>query len=296
MSGLPPMVFFTEPLASRQIFTGDPQQFRAGQANRVFKAILGPNSLLLLDGSRHKRERKLLMPPFHGTRVRLYGEMMWEITDRSIDTWPVGAPFPIHPFLKDITLEVILRVVFGVDEGPRLARLRGLVRNALRILDGSNPLRNIWIWPRFASLRRAIRELLREEVERRRAMPSNDRTDVMSLLVAARDEDGQPMTDEEIRDEMITLLVAGHESTAASLAWVIHRLLEHPDVLTGAQAEVASVAGNGSDASAPTPEQVASLVYLDAVIKETARVNPVVPVVVRRGLLLCPSQDLRVII
>ena len=282
MTGLPPMVFFTDPSAIRQIFTGDSHQFRAGQANRVFKAILGPNSLLLLDGRRHKRERKLLMPPFHGARVRLYGEMMWEITDQSIDSWPVGAAFPIHPFLKDITLEVILRVVFGVDEGPRLARLRGLVRDALRILDGSNPLRNIWIWPRFASLRSNIRELLREEVQRRRAIPSNDRTDVMSLLVAARDEDGQPMTDEEIRDEMITLLVAGHESTAASLAWVIHRLLENPDVLAGAQAEMASVAGNGSDVSAPTPEQVASLTYLDAVIKETARVNPVVPVVVRQ--------------
>ncbi|MDE0006336.1 MAG: cytochrome P450 [Rhodospirillaceae bacterium] len=282
MTGLPPMVFFTDPSAIRQIFTGDPRQFRAGQANRVFKAILGPNSLLLLDGRRHKRERKLLMPPFHGARVRLYGEMMWEITDRSIDTWPAGAAFPIHPYLKDITLEVILRVVFGVDEEPRLARLRGLVRDALRILDGSNPLRNIWIWPRFASLRSSIRELLREEVQRRRAMPSNDRTDVMSLLLAARDEDGQPMTDDEIRDEMITLLVAGHESTAASLAWVIHRLLDNPDVLASAQAELVSVAGNGSDASVPTPEQVASLAYLDAIIKETARVNPVVPVVVRQ--------------
>ena len=106
--------FSPDPSAIKQIFTGDSRQFRAGQANRVFKAILGPNSLLLLDGSRHKRERKLLMPPFHGARVRLYGEMMWEITDRSIDSWPVGAAFPIHPFLKDITLEIILRVVFGV--------------------------------------------------------------------------------------------------------------------------------------------------------------------------------------
>ena len=282
MTGLPPMVFFTDPSAIRQIFTGDSQQFRAGQANRIFESILGPNSLLLLDGSRHRRERKLLMPPFHGARMRLYGEMMWAIADRSIDAWPVGTAFPIHPRLKEVTLEIILRVVFGVDEGPRLARLRGLVRDALRILDGSNPLRNVWIWRRFARLRSDIRKLLREEVSRRRATLPNEGTDIMSLLVTARDEDGRPMTDEEIRDEMITLLVAGHESTAASLAWVIHRLLEHPDVLEAARAEVASVVGNGPDLGAPTADQVANLVYLDAVIKETARLNPVVSVVVRQ--------------
>ena len=287
--GIPPMVFFTEPSTIKQIFTGDAHQFRAGRANKVFESLLGPNSLLLLDESRHRRERKLLMPPFHGARMRLYGEMMWEIADRSIDTWPVGAAFPIHPYLTDITLEVILRIVFGVDDGPRLARLRALISDALRIFDRGNPLWGIAVWRRFARIRSEIRELLREEVRQRRAIPSNERTDVMSLLVAARDEDGQCMTVEEIRDEMITLLVGGHESTAASLAWAIHRLLEHPDVLAAAQAEVASVVGNGPHTPAPTAEQVAKLVYLDAVIKETARLNPVVPVVVRQL-----TTDLRV--
>lgn len=282
MFNVPPMVFFTEPSAIKQIFTGDPQKLHAGQAMKVFELILGPSSLLLLDESRHMRERKLLLPPFHGAGMRLYGEIMWQIVDRSIGAWPVGAAFPIHPSLKAITLEVILRVVFGVDEGPRLARLRALVRDALRILDGSNPLRNIWIWRRFASLRSELRELLREEVSRRRAMPPSEKTDVMSLLVVARDEDGQHMTDEEIRDEMITLLVAGHETTSALLAWVIHRLLEHPKVLATAQAEVATVVGIGRDTPAPTVEQVARLSYLDAIIKETARLNPVVPIVVRQ--------------
>ena len=287
--GMPPMVFFTEPSAIKQIFTGDAHQFRAGRANKVFESLLGPNSLLLLDESRHRRERKLLMPPFHGARMRLYGEMMWEIVDRSIDTWPVGAAFPIHPCLTDTTLEVILRIVFGVDEGSRLARLRALVSDALRIFDRGNPLWGIAVWWRFVRIRSEIRELLLEEVRRRRARPSNERTDVMSLLVAARDEDGQCMTVEEIRDEMITLLVGGHESTAASLAWVIHRLLEHPDVLAAAQAEAVSVIGNGPHMPAPTAEQVASLVYLDAVIKETARLNPIVPVVARQL-----TTDLRV--
>ena len=289
LSGIPPMVLVTDPSAIKQIFTGDARQFRAGQANKVFESLLGPNSLLLLDESRHRRERKLLMPPFHGARMRLYGEMMWEIADRSIDTWPVGAAFPIHPYLTDITLEVILRIVFGVDDGPRLARLRALISDALRIFDRGNPLWGIAVWRRFARIRSEIRELLREEVRQRRAIRSNERTDVMSLLVAARDEDGQCMTVEEIRDEMITLLVGGHESTAASLAWAINRLLEHPDVLAAAQAEVASVVGNGPHTPAPTSEQVAKLVYLDAVIKETARLNPVVPVVVRQL-----TTDLRV--
>ena len=279
---LPPMVFVTEPSAIRQIFTGDAHQFRAGQANRVFESFLGPNSLLLLDGNRHRRERKLLMPPFHGARMRLYGEMMWDIADRSIDAWPVDTAFPIHPLLNDLALEVILRVVFGVDDGRRLVRLRALISDALRMFNWGNPLWGIAVWGRFVHMRSEIRELLREEVMRRRAMPSQDGTDVMSLLVAARDEDGRPMSVEEIRDEMITLLVGGHESTAASLAWVIHRLLEHPNVLAAARAEVASVVGNGPDATAPTAEQVASLAYLDAVIKETARLNPVVPVVVRQ--------------
>ena len=267
-----------------------PRLPRLLQLNKwVFESLLGPNSLLLLDESRHRRERKLLMPPFHGARMRLYGETMWEIVDRSIDTWPVGAAFPIHPCLTDIALEVILRVVFGVDDGPRLARLRALVSDGLRIFDRGNPLWGIVVWRRFARIRSEIRELLREEVRQRRAIPSNERTDVMSLLVTARDEDGQCMTVEEIRDEMITLLVGGHESTAASLAWVINRLLEHPDVLAAAQAEVASLVGNGPQMSAPTSEQVSKLVYLDAVIKETARLNPVVPVVVRQL-----TSDLRV--
>ena len=287
--GVPPMVFVTDPSTIKQIFTGHAHQFRAGQANKVFESLLGPNSLLLLDGNRHRRERKLLMPPFHGARMRLYGEMMWEITDRSIDTWPVGAPFPIHPRLNDITLEVILRVVFGVDDGPRLTRLRALVSDALRIFDWGNPLWGIAVWWRFVHIRSEIRELMCEEVTRRRARPLEEKTDVMSLLVAARDEDGQHMTVEEIRDEMITLLVGGHESTAASLAWVIHRLLERPGVLAAAQAEVASVVGNGPHTPTPTAEQVARLVFLDAVIKETARLNPVVPVVARQL-----TSDLRV--
>ena len=227
------MVFFIDPGAIRQIFTGDADWFRSGRAFAVFEPFFGPNSLLLLDGARHRRERRLLMPPFHGKRMRLYGEMMCEIADRSIDAWPVDTSFPVYARLQDITLEVMLRVVFGVADQSRLFRLRAALVEALGLWDVRNPLRPIKAWWRFGRIRREIDELLHDEVRRRRAARPEERTDIMSMLVTARDEDGLPMSDEEVRDEMFTMLVAGHETTATSLAWVIHRLVEHPDVLAG---------------------------------------------------------------
>ena len=144
-----PMVFFSDPGAIKQIFTADPDQFRAGGANKIFETLFGPNSLLLLDGTRHRRERKLLMPPFHGERMRLYGEMMSRITDQSISGWPVGVSFPIYPHLQAITLDVILRVVFGLDDQSRYSRLRTVIVDALRLLEFGNPFRPIVAWWRF---------------------------------------------------------------------------------------------------------------------------------------------------
>ncbi len=282
LPGYPPMVFFSDPVAIKQIFTGDPDEYLAGRANRIFEPCLGPNSLLLLDGARHRRERRLLMPPFHGERMRTYGDMISEIADRSIDGWPVGTSFPIRSRLNDITLDVILRVVFGMEDGARLTRLRAVLIEALGFLDAESPLRQVMARWRFDRLRRDIHKLLDDEIRRCRATRSEERTDIMTMLVSARDEDGVPMRDEEIRDEMITMLMAGHETTATSLAWVIHHLLENPDVLATARTEVASVVGNGLHVPRPTAEQITQLGYLDAVIKETARLNPVAPVVVRQ--------------
>ncbi len=274
--GLPPMVFFSDPAAIKQIFTGDPERLRAGQANRVvFELILGPNSILLLDGARHKRERKLLMPPFHGERMRLYSDMMGEIIDQSIDNWPVETSFPVHSRLQQITLDVILRAVFGADDDVLVSELRARLIRWLNSIS-----RPLTVWKSFIQLR-YIDRLLYDQIARRRGSTEKGRTDIMAMLVAARDEDGQPMSDEEIRDEIITMLVAGHETTATSLAWVIYRLLENPHVLATAQAEVKSVTGDGLQASRPTAEQITELSYLDAVIKETARLNPVLPIAVR---------------
>ena len=282
LPGLPPMVFFTDPGAIRQIFTGKPDQFRAGEANSAFKVFFGPNSLLLLDGARHRRERRLLIPPFHGQRMRLYGEMMCEIADRSIDTWPVDTPFAVHPRLQDITLEIILRVVFGVEDETRRSRLRAAFVEALDLWDFGNPFRPLNAWWRFSSLRRGIDGLLHDEVSRRRAEGAGERTDILGMLLAVRDEDGSPMSDEEIRDELFTMLAAGHETTATLLTWAIHRLTKHPDVQATTRTEIVSVVGGGSRPPTPAAEQIGRLDYLDSVIKETARLHPVVPIVVRQ--------------
>jgi len=289
----PPMVFISEPAAIRQVFTGDPTNLQAGRANRILKPIVGSNSILMLDGARHKRERKLLMPPFHGQRMRLYSQMMCEIVDRSIDCWPIGASFPIHPQMQEITLDIILRAVFGVAEGEQRWRLRRWMVEALR-MAGRNPLLLVAAWNRLTRIRREIDRLLYAEIARRRVAAQGDASDIMTLLVAARDEEGRPMSDEEIRDELVTMLVAGHETTATSLAWTIHSLLQNPEVLEAARGEVAHVIGEGQQLPAPSPEQIAALETLDAVIKETARLHPVVPIVVRRLERDTPIGDYRI--
>ena len=288
--GAPPFVLFSHPAAIRDIFTADPETLMAGRGNEVLRPVFGSNSILLLDGARHRRERKLLMPPFHGERMRLYGDIMRETADRSIDGWPVGEVFPIHGHMQQITLDIILRTVFGVEEGDRLARIRALLVEFLRLI-GSSPvllvrrlqldLGPLTAWRRICRLQGEIDHMLYDEIARCRQEAPESRTDIMAMLVAARDEDGQPMSDAEIRDELITLLVAGHETTATALSWVTYRLMENPEALAKAQAELTAVMGNGTAGGGPTAEQIAELKYLDAVIKETARLNPILPTVAR---------------
>jgi cytochrome P450 len=280
-----PFVMFSAPAAVKEIFTADEEDLRGGEANEVLRPIIGPLSILFLDGTPHERARRLMMPPFHGERMLAYGAVMREIVDAAIDRWPVGRPFPIQTEMQAITLDVILRTVFGV-EGTRMEALRGLLR---RYLDaGANPML-LWPalhyelggwspWGRLVRLRRRIDEILRAEFARRRAADASEHDDVLSLLVAARDEDGRPMPDEELCDEMMTLLLAGHETTATALSWTIHRILENPDVRTRLVDEVRTVVGTGGVA----PEHVQRLEYLDAAVKETLRLNPVLPDVGRR--------------
>jgi cytochrome P450 len=286
--GEPPSVFFSRPEAIRDIFSGDPAVLRAGEANVILEPMLGSTSLLLLDGDRHLRERRLMLPAFHGERMHAYARTMRESAERAVATWTPGQPFPIHQEMQAITLDVILRTVFGV-EGGDLVRLRGRLVALMRFVTGPAAILLFLPWVsadlgpfspggRFVRYRAAVDELLFAEIARRRAAGTAGRDDVLSMLIEARDEDGRPMTDQELRDEMMTLLLAGHETTATSLAWTFCHVLRRPEVLSRLHDEVARVTGG----LPVTAEHVARLEYLDAVLKETARLHPVVPEVGRR--------------
>src|SRR3954452_15546284 len=241
----PCFVMVFEPELVKQVFRGPPSQLRAGEANAVLEMVVGKHSLLLLDGASHLRERKLLLPPFHGERMRAYEQVMREAGDRAIDSWPVGRPFPLLPSMLSLTLDVILRAVFGVDEGPRLEelkrRIRAMVepvanRYGLLLMIMTGGRLGAGAGDRFDEQRRVVDELIYEEIASRRdADDLEEREDVFSMLLLARDEDGRAMTDRELRDELVTLLVAGHETTATGLAWSFELLLRNPAVLERAR-------------------------------------------------------------
>lgn len=267
------VVGFSEPDAIREIFTGPTDVLYAGPANDILHPVVGEGSLLLLDGERHVRERRLLLPPFHGERMHRYGEVMREVTLREMARWPRGRVFPIHQPMQSITLDVILRTVFGAEEGTELERLRAAIvalTNGFHAFNMIPALRHDLgprsPWGQFVRRRDTVDALLYDQINARRASGSSDRDDVMTLLLSARYEDGSPMTDRDLRDELMTLLAAGHETTATSLPWVLHEIAERPEVQARLHAEI--------DAGGETP-------YLDAVIKETMRLRPVIAAVGR---------------
>ena len=279
--GNPPIVIFAEPDAIKDIFTADYHDAHAGEANRILEPLLGKGSLLLLDGERHMRERKLLMPPFHGERMVAYGDVMRRVADADMDAWPRGRPFPIHPALQRITLDVITQTVFGLGDRAEHAEIRDRLSQLTNL--AANPLMMLpWIqvdlgprspWGKIARLKSDIDRLLIDEIRERRRTGGEDRHDVLSLLVSARHEDGSPMSDEDLKDQMVTLLVAGHETTATALAWTLHRLTSHPAALERAYEEVDRV---GLEA-----KRVGELTWIDAVVRESLRLHPIIPIVGR---------------
>jgi cytochrome P450 len=268
-------VFLADPDAIKQVFTGDPRVLHAGEANVVVLPLLGHHSLLLLDEATHMSQRKLMLPPFHGERMRGYEQVMAEVAAEEIDGWPAGEPYADRPAMQRITLEVIIRTVFGVQDDERRRRLRATLGNALEW--GSDPRRMAMLamlGPQrvarssmFRSVRQPADELIYAEIRERRGAPDlAQRDDVLSMLLQARHEDGSEMSDEELRDQLMTLLVAGHETTASSLAWAVERLVRNPRVLARLRDEVAA----GEDE------------YVDAVCKETLRLRPILALVLRR--------------
>ena len=268
-------VFTSDPEAVKQVFTGDPRLLHAGEANIVLLPVLGSHSVLLLDDDAHMAQRKLMLPSFHGERMRGYEGTMAEVAARELERWPAGEPIRAWPTMQAITLEVIMRTVFGVTESERVARLGTALREALAWLADPRRLATLAVMGarRIAergTLQRALQpadDLIYEEIRARRDAPDlAERSDVLSLLLQARHDDGSEMSDKELRDELMTLLTAGHETTATALAWAVEALARHPAALERLRDEVDS----GSDE------------YLDAVVKEVLRLRPVIALVLRR--------------
>jgi len=269
LAGFGTGVYVVDPDAIRDLFTGDQSDLRAGEANSFMEPVLGPHSVLVLDGPEHLRQRKLLLPPFQGSRVAAFREVIRDVAEREIASWRPGVQLVLRERMRALTFDVICRAVFGVSEPDRVERLR---ERLVAVID-SSPLFMVSraaradLGPlspggRFARRLRAADAALLEEIERRRHEPDlEERSDVLSLLLCARDEHGQAMTDAELRDELFTMLGAGHETTATALAFAFELLLRNPPVLARLREELAS----GDDD-----------VYLDAVIKETLRLRPVI--------------------
>ncbi len=270
-SGFGTGVYVADPAAIRELMTGDQRDLLAGEANSFLSPILGTRSLLVLDGADHLRHRRLLSPPFQGSRVAGFRRIIREVAEREVDTWHPGQELVLRARMRDLTFEVICRAVFGVFDPARVARLREAL---VAVLDSSNLLlvndalrRDLGPWSPGGRLTRALRRadaLLYEEIALRRgAADLDERQDVLSLLLRARDEDGSPMTDAELRDELITLLAAGHETTATALAFAFEFLLHDPDRLRRLRAALEDDADGGDGA-------------LDAVARETLRLRPVI--------------------
>jgi cytochrome P450 len=291
-SALGTMVLLVDPELIKQVFTGDPDVLHAGEANVGLGGLVGDRSLLLLDGPEHLRHRRMLLPPFHGARMHAYAETMRTLTEEALDAWTEGESFALHPTMQKITLEIILRTVFGLDLGPRhdeltagLTSLFGRLTSSLGMLMMipmfQRDLGPFTQWAAFQRDKRHVDELLYAEIAERRAEladPSGRRRDdVLTMLLEAKDEQGAGLSDKDLRDELITLLAAGHETTAISLCWAFERILNHPEVEARLRAELAGVVQDRP----LTAEDLPRLEYLDATIKEVLRMRPVIPTVAR---------------
>lgn len=264
---VPPMVYLADPAEIKKVFAGDPSVFHAGEANAMLGGLLGDSSVLVIDDDVHRERRRLMLPPFHRDAVAKQAEQMTRIAADNIAGWPVGTDFAVAPKTSEITLEVILRTVIGASDPARLAALRAVMPKLLNVgqwasLAIAKPsLQQRWPWRSLWERIQEADRLLYAEIADRRADPHLDeRTDVLAMLVRATDEDGNAMSDRELRDQLMTLLVAGHDTTATGLAWALERLTRHPAIL----AKAVQAADAGDDE------------YLDAVAKETLRIRPVV--------------------
>jgi cytochrome P450 len=267
--GTPPFVMLSDPDEVKTLFTAPPEVLHPGEGARILEPVVGKNSVILLDERDHLEQRRLMLPAFHGEKMDRLAGLMTEVAERDIATWPRDEPVPLHPRLQALTMDVILRAVFGLDEGERLDGLRTRLTEVLAL--GSGPtgmmpflqinLGRLTPWARFTRLRAEADALIFELIDERRREHA-ERDDVLSMLLAARHEDGSPMSQQELRDELMTLLVAGHETTASELAWAFERLAREPAVVARLMDEIDRDDGDA---------------YLTATVQETLRRRPVLP-------------------
>ena len=286
----PPVVFFSDPIAVQAIFTILADQFDYGKVTQVFRPLVGHESLIMQQGDRHRRQRKMLMPALHGEQLSGYGSVIQDITQEITSTWALGQTLSIRNWMADISLEVILRVVFGIDPGPRCDALRERLAKLLEAITA--PLYSVQFflpslqqnlgarspWGGFLKQRAEIDELIFEEISDRRGQSQNsvaecshgtEPKDVLGLLMAMTDADGEPLNDQELRDQLMTLLLLGHETTAGGLTWAFYWLSTHPKALAQLQQELQAAPPDLS------PMALAQLPYLSAVCKESLRLNPI---------------------
>ncbi|MEG4405168.1 cytochrome P450 [Microcoleus sp. MON2_D5] len=281
-SNFPPQVIISHPLAIQEIFTADCKLFKSGTGNQIALPLVGSNSLLLLDGDRHLQQRKLLMPPFHGERMKAYGQIICNTTEKVINNWTPGNSVIAQSTMQEISLEVILHAVFGLSEGERYQQIQQLITNMFSLF--SNPLSATFLfikslqkdlgawspWGGFIRQRQRLDELLYQEIRERKTLSQPLGEDILSLLISASDEAGQPMSDVELRDELMTILFAGHETTATALAWALYWIHYIPEVRENLLQELNSINVENSE-----PAEISKLPYLNAVCCETLRIYPI---------------------
>ena len=285
----PPFVMLSDPADLKEVFTAPPDVLHPGEGARVLEPLVGSNSVILLDGDAHMEQRKLMLPSFHGEKMTLLSDLMTEVAEREVASWPRRTPIELHPRMQRLTLEIILRAVFGLEPGPRLDALRERLGTMLAFGDrpislvpirqeslAGRILERVGPFASFVRLQQGADELIFELIEERRR-EGGEGNDILAMLLEARHtppaspegtaEDGSPMSDQELRDELMTLLVAGHETTASALAWTFERLPRHPEVLRRLREEI---------------EEGEEDAYLTATIQETLRRRPVLPTVAPR--------------
>jgi cytochrome P450 len=296
-----PVVMISNPQGLQQMLTSDTKEF-AAPGDPLFESFVGKNSVITVSGEVHRRQRQLLMPPFHGERMRSYAQVISNVTEEIISQWQIAQKFDVHSAMQVITMRVIMQAVFGLYDSPHAQELEKLLTLMLN-RGGSSPLRALMLyfpvlqkdlgpltpWGTFLRRRSRVYQLLHAEIQARREQADSSRTDVLSLLIAARDEAGQPMTDAELSDELMTLLTAGHETTATALTWVLYWIHKLPEVREKLLQELDTI-GDRSDSNTSS-STILKLPYLNAVCSESLRIYPVgmltFPRVVKQSLTLC---------